>query len=778
VTELERNTYTGPKFLIISYFANIDALAASHHIDDKLLRLQQEGVEFHLLSSPCCDRSGDFSHTRVPSLAPSGIRYEIRYLLRRKAADKIWRKLLELLLLIPVYPFYFMEKIFIRLDSTWSWFFSSSIAAIILTVRHKPGIIYSTGGPLSAHIAAMIASLATKIPYIAEFQDPPVNKYAAPGIIERFFSRKVEKLIFKTAKRVIFLTRKAAESAAIRNAGLAPILTIYPGAPTLAIAQPAGKDKAFIVAHYGSLGGSRNMKYIFKALTELAQDIAGFSETFHLHLYGYISRQVKKEIAQYEYKQMLFLPGKVKKQQALQSMSNADVLLLIQNTDDISFETIPSKVYEYMHTGAPVLALVYRNPELQDMLERRGHEVVQADNERAIAMAIRKYMTQWELKSLPRFSPSPYTIEKAVKKLLLEAKDVAKLQNAKNILIINLKYIGDTIWMYPLISNLKLNLPDSRISVLVNENTEPFLKLMPELAEVISLKRKEIKSSGGAWKFLQLIKDIRKRRFDTVIILSNSDRPTIIGFASGARTIIGFFSDSWWRHHLLTKKLLWDSHRNPHMIQCHLQVLTDNGLYIYDKSLSINVPDGIVRSLQKRFSILGTGNRKAVVVHPGARTKFRQWGPENFAAVINALSPDYRIFLLGGPEEKDVVQEIAGKLNKAPDIVSTSFSLLEFAALCTFCTLFIGNDSAPIHIAAGVGTFVIGMYGPTYSEQCGPWTDRKALFDISSLPCRSCKQEVCHTVPYKACLSEIKPESVIKKAREILAQEGGQARSA
>jgi hypothetical protein len=95
------------------------------------------------------------------------------------------------------------------------------------------------------------------------------------------------------------------------------------------------------------------------------------------------------------------------------------VLLLIQNTDDVSFETIPSKVYEYLLTRRPILALVYRNPELQAMLERMGHTVVQADDEETIKRGLETYIDLWNQNLLEYVaSESPYTTMHAVDELI------------------------------------------------------------------------------------------------------------------------------------------------------------------------------------------------------------------------------------------------------------------------------------------------------------------------------------------------------------------------
>lgn len=342
------------------------------------------------------------------------------------------------------------------------------------------------------------------------------------------------------------------------------------------------------------------------------------------------------------------------------------------------------------------------------------------------------------------------------------------LRDAKKILVINLRYIGDTIWMCPFLRNLKLNFPHAEITALVNEGGEIFLKLLPDVSEIITVRRKEIKGRFGIIRFVRFLIEIRRKKFDTVFILSSSDRPTIIGLASGAKSRIGFRGDSWWRGYLLTQRLLWDHGKNPHMIEYYLQALTDTGLTIYDKELTIDVPEDTIARIREKFGILKEQDRKTIIVHPGARTELRQWGPERFAEVINAVAGECRIFLIAGPNEEAVVQEVQRRLKRPPEIVSNDLSLMEFAALCKFGDLFVGNDSAPIHIAAASGMFVIGIYGPTLSKYCGPWTGRRALFDLSTLPCRLCEQTSCEQEERQACLKEITPSMVIEKVREVL----------
>jgi len=328
-----------------------------------------------------------------------------------------------------------------------------------------------------------------------------------------------------------------------------------------------------------------------------------------------------------------------------------------------------------------------------------------------------------------------------------------------------MRYIGDTIWMYPFIKNLKLNIPEARITALINEGA-PLLELMPEVSEVIAVPRKELKGKGGLKRYLRLLGEVRSKRFDTVFVLSNNDRSTFITLVSGAKRRIGYLSGSRVREAMLTERYKWRPEGDHHMVRYILQLLTHSGLEIKDKTLRIPVPEEMRALIRKRFSI--TGGRKTVMVHPGSRLPLRQWGAKNFGRVIDGLAPECRIILAGGPGDRETVDEVAKGLKRPPDVITTDTTLVEFAALCSLTDVFIGNDSAPIHIAAATGAFVIGIYGPTIASHCAPWTDRKLVFDDESVPCKLCKQDRCTAEEVQLCFKSITPEAVLKGARKVL----------
>jgi len=333
------------------------------------------------------------------------------------------------------------------------------------------------------------------------------------------------------------------------------------------------------------------------------------------------------------------------------------------------------------------------------------------------------------------------------------------LTGAKKILLMKLRYIGDSIWMLPVVNNLKWNYPHLKLSVLVNEGTEIPFYSNPLVDEVLIFPRREVKSRFGLLKFLKFIQLIRRKRFDAVIDLTDADRPALISFLSGAKIRISYDNEHRPRRFLYTYKVNAKIN-TKHMVEYHLDLLRELGLKIFDDSIRIDVPKFVFQSLHQKFRQVFDSHRKKLIIHPGARRPLRQWGTENFSKVANVVKDKYDIVLVAGPNEDHLIKEMLSQINFEPLVSTTQLNLMEFAGLCKICNVYLGNDTGPLHIAAGVGTFVIGIFGPTFSRLAGPWTKRKLIFEGEKLPCRPCQQDRCLNPEFKACLKAIRPEAV------------------
>lgn len=409
-------------WLIISYFANEGGMACSHHIDDRLSAFAGKKIAVTLLTSICVKKQSLVKHVRIASISPSGIRFEVRHVLRRNKYSALKFKLLETVLLLPVLPLYFIEKLLYRIDTTWWWFPLAFLRGYFQCMKCRPDVIYSTGGPISAHIASAILSKITKITWIAEFQDPLVHSYCARSSFELRLTKWAEKFICSKADKVVFLTSQALQHTFERTGNNGNGVVVYPGAPVTQSQSPSYCPGDYLnFVHLGSLGGSRNLASFLDALCALASESPEMRSNIRLSLFGSIDKNVKKQIEAFPFEEMILVHGRVTRERSLEEMQKSDVLLLVQNLDPISSETIPSKVYEYFHARRPILGLLYNNDELAEMFTGLGHSAVQWDDGEGIKQVVREYFRLWGLGRLVEPTPaSPYTVDKAVASLINE----------------------------------------------------------------------------------------------------------------------------------------------------------------------------------------------------------------------------------------------------------------------------------------------------------------------------------------------------------------------
>jgi ADP-heptose:LPS heptosyltransferase len=114
------------------------------------------------------------------------------------------------------------------------------------------------------------------------------------------------------------------------------------------------------------------------------------------------------------------------------------------------------------------------------------------------------------------------------------------------------------------------------------------------------------------------------------------------------------------------------------------------------------------------------------------------WPASHFIRLAELLTkrlPGLRIAIFGGPgtAERQAASTVLHALPSAIDLVG-QLSLPEVAACLARCTLFVGNDSGLMHLAASAGTATIGLFGPTPAREYAPVGRRTAFVEAHGLP--------------------------------------------
>ncbi|MFH0844926.1 MAG: putative lipopolysaccharide heptosyltransferase III [Pseudomonadota bacterium] len=337
-------------------------------------------------------------------------------------------------------------------------------------------------------------------------------------------------------------------------------------------------------------------------------------------------------------------------------------------------------------------------------------------------------------------------------------------------LIIKLRYIGDTLSIAPVVDNFKEKVPDAIVDVMVNKGTEEVLAYHPGIRRLWTYDRhmakKDIISSIVYHR--RLIRLLRGEKYDFVIDFTHGDRAAFLAFMTGSPERITYQESSILSRLLMNRVIQSDPNKH-HIIDYQLQALRLFGLNTFKRNLKIHIPESAYQKIHYILSERGLYPEVVkVVIHPGARGRLRQWRPERFAEIALRLKEGYNahIILIGGPSETDLIRELERHMGFIASFSSNDLTLIELAALLSKCSLFIGNDSAPAHLAAAVDCPNVTLFGPTFPHMWRPLSPVGEVV-FKCVPCCGCRQESCIR-PENNCMDLIQQDDVWKSVEKLL----------
>ncbi|MEZ4856031.1 MAG: glycosyl transferase family 1 [Gelidibacter sp.] len=218
--------------------------------------------------------------------------------------------------------------------------------------------IITTGPPHSLHLIGLQLKARLGVTWLADFRDPwttiGYHKKLRLTASSKAKHLQLEKDVLITADQIIVTSENTKKEFSTKTKQ--PITVITNGYDTTSIEKPL-KDDKFTLAHIGSLLSERNPKQLWKILNELILENADFKAAFELKLVGVVSNDVLESIADFNLKEYTCLKGYVSHNEALIEQKQSQVLLLIEIDSEDTKAIIPGKLFEYMVSDTPILAI-------------------------------------------------------------------------------------------------------------------------------------------------------------------------------------------------------------------------------------------------------------------------------------------------------------------------------------------------------------------------------------------------------------------------------------
>ena len=230
--------------------------------------------------------------------------------------------------------------------------------------------IVTSGPPHSLHLIGLELKEKLNVKWFADFRDPWTTiGYHKALRLSNYAAKKhksLEHKVLNTADTIIVTSKTTkTEFQAITNKPISVITNGY----DIENVEKQTLDTKFTLAHIGSFLSDRNPLFLWEALVELLQEIPGFKSNLEIKLIGAVSQEVLDSIADFNLNDYLNLLGYVSHHEAIAHQKKSQVLLLIEINSEDTKSIIPGKLFEYMVSNRPIIAIGPQGSDFADIIK-------------------------------------------------------------------------------------------------------------------------------------------------------------------------------------------------------------------------------------------------------------------------------------------------------------------------------------------------------------------------------------------------------------------------
>ncbi|HVA95333.1 MAG TPA: lipopolysaccharide heptosyltransferase II [Candidatus Dormibacteraeota bacterium] len=331
-------------------------------------------------------------------------------------------------------------------------------------------------------------------------------------------------------------------------------------------------------------------------------------------------------------------------------------------------------------------------------------------------------------------------------------------------------WVGDAVMAIPSMEALRRARPNDEISILARPGVAELLSGQPFADRVIAF---DYRGRHRGWLGREaLVRELRGEKFDAAVLLQNAFEAAWIAWRAGIPERIGYARDA--RSALLTRAIAVPKAGEipRHESYYYLELLRragwiEGGAEIAPiHAIQLLLSDAARESAEATLRMAGArpGAWRCAIAPGASYGAAKCWPPDRFASLADRLISecDADVLIFGTAGEKEIAARILSAMKfRAISLVGET-PMRDLGALFSACSIFIGNDSGAMHVAAAAGLPVVGIFGPTDPEGTAPVTEKFTLMR-EAVSCSPCFLRQC-PIDHR-CMTRIEVDSVFSAAR-------------
>lgn len=337
------------------------------------------------------------------------------------------------------------------------------------------------------------------------------------------------------------------------------------------------------------------------------------------------------------------------------------------------------------------------------------------------------------------------------------------------LLVRTTNWLGDAVMSIPALREIRKAFPAWQITLLARPWVAD-LYAREKFCDLIVRYEQNGTHRGlrGKWRLAQKLRSIQ---FDCAILLPNAFDGAFVTWMSRIPRRIGYACNG--RSVLLTDAITCPGPGDipNHQRFYYLELLRRAGLANYlpeSSAIRLANTSGAAAAGWKDWQRRGFSTKRWIGVSPGAAFgTAKRWLPERFAKTASQLSLDFDadIAIFGSAAETQLCEMVTNHAGPRAHNLAGRTSLAQFIDLTATCSLFLANDSGPMHVATAVGVPTVAVFGPTDDNSTGP---SEALARVVRQPveCSPCLLRKC-PIDHR-CMTKVESEMVTEAAKRLV----------